>query len=185
MWHALLAADRAFGAQVSAAFASTPLAPLFVWLSVIGTRAGLWLLLGAVAWVFFPAKRMAVWRLVLAIGLTALLVDGVVKPLVGRARPFVDRPDVVLIGDRPTTASFPSGHAALAATGAVALGRIWPAASLPIWGLALAVALSRIVLGVHFPLDVLGGLLLGYAVARFVCARPPAPEAPVGGTLLV
>lgn len=185
MWHALLAADRASGAHVSALLASSPVAPLFIWLSVIGARAGLWLLLGAVAWVAFPARRMAVWRLLLALGLTGLLVDGLLKPLVDRARPFEDRPEVVLIGDRPTTPSFPSGHAATAGAAALALGRVWPAASLPIWLLALSVALSRVVLGVHFPLDITAGLFVGYLVSRFVFARPPYPNAPVGGTPLV
>jgi undecaprenyl-diphosphatase len=178
MWHALLEADRAVGSHVAAAVASPLLQSLFLWASVIGRGGTVWLVLGLVAWFVTPAKRGAVWRLALSIGLSALLVDGTVKPIVDRARPFTGHPEAVVLDVRPDTSSFPSGHAATAAAGATALARVWPAGAIPFYGLALFIALSRVVVGVHFPIDVLCGLALGYAVARFVCARPPREDAP-------
>lgn len=182
MWHALLEADRAVGSHVAAAIASPVLQSLFLWASIIGRGGMVWLALGLVAWFVTPARRGAVWRLALSIGLSALLVDGVVKPLVDRARPFTGHPEAVVLDVRPDTASFPSGHAANAAAGATALARVWPAGTLPFWGLALLIALSRVVVGVHFPTDVVSGLIFGYAVARFVCARPPRQDIPLAAT---
>jgi undecaprenyl-diphosphatase len=175
MLDALLAADRSFGLWISSQLNHPPITSLLIGVTVIGIGGRVWLALGALAWFVKPRQRMAVWRLLLAIVLAALLVDGVTKPIVGRIRPFVDHPEYHDFGYRPESASFPSGHAATSAAGALAIARIWPAATIPIWTLALLVALSRVALGVHFPTDVLGGLLLGYLAARFVCARPPDP----------
>jgi undecaprenyl-diphosphatase len=103
------------------------------------------------------------------------MVDVIIKPVIGRVRPFVDHVEYREIGVRPDTPSFPSGHAATAAAGALAFARIWPATAVPAWTLAVIIAVSRVALGVHFPSDVLVGFLLGALLARFACARAPDP----------
>jgi undecaprenyl-diphosphatase len=70
-----------------------------------------------------------------------------------------------VIDRRPLTYSFPSGHAASSVAGAVTLSQLWPAGRVVLWSLATLVALSRIYVSVHYPLDVLGGALLGLACA--------------------
>ena len=78
-------------------------------------------------------------------------------------------------------ASFPSGHATVAAVAAVALVVIaatfaWRAAALVLGGLyALAVAVSRVYLGDHYPLDVLGGMLCALAAALVVTGLAALP----------
>lgn len=143
--------------------------------SAIGAKSAVWIVLGSITWAVAPAKGMKVWRLLLALGLVGLVVDVVTKPVIGRVRPFVDHVEYREIGVRPDTPSFPSGHAATAAAGALAFARIWPAAAIPAWTLAAVIAVSRVGLGVHFPSDVLAGFLLGALIARFVCARAPDP----------
>ncbi|MDD2759946.1 MAG: phosphatase PAP2 family protein [Methylomonas sp.] len=63
--------------------------------------------------------------------------------------------------------SFPSGHTSAAFMVATLLAYFVPSLSIPLYLWALSVALSRVVLGVHFPGDTLMGMLMGGAIASF------------------
>lgn len=141
---------------------------VMVTLSMAGRSGLLWLVLGAA--IALTNRRLVpgVFQLTLAIGLASLIVDGVVKPAVARARPFEMAADTRVIDRRPESGSFPSGHAANALAGAYVLARLWPAAAVPLWMLAVAVAFSRIYVGVHYPLDVMAGALIGLACGVLV-----------------
>ncbi len=149
--------------------------------SAVGRAGFVWWVTALIAMVF-PGRRMAAWRLVLAVALAYLLVDGVIKPVIGRARPFDVVADARLIDQRPVTSSFPSGHTAAAVAGALAAGRLFPRARLAWWLLAAGVALSRVYVGAHWPTDVVAGAVLGLAVGWWVlggrAVRPSirAPE---------
>ncbi len=123
------------------------------------------------------------WRLALALLLAWGLVDVLLKPTVGRRRPFDVHTHLEVAPPlRPSDPSFPSGHAASAAAGAYALTRVAPAASAPLWLLALMVAGSRVYLGVHFPLDVIAGLPIGLACGVFVTGRMRYPRVETPGS---
>jgi membrane-associated phospholipid phosphatase len=129
---------------------------------------GLWIIIPAALGLLRRRPWPAVFQTLLVIGITALLVDGAAKPFFARTRPFEDHLETRVYGPRPTTPSFPSGHAAGAVAGAYALGRIAPNARTIVWALAFLVCTSRIYLGVHYPLDVLVGALLGLFAAVVV-----------------
>jgi undecaprenyl-diphosphatase len=83
-------------------------------------------------------------------------------------RPFEAAVAVRVIDRRPLTYSFPSGHAAGSFAAAATLAHVWAPGRAVFWGLAALIAFSRIYAGVHYPLDVLGGALLGLASAWLV-----------------
>jgi len=140
---------------------------LMVVVTTAGVRSGVWLALGVVLAFQRPDGRDGLWRLALALAMTGILVDLIVKPAVARERPAARSAVVERVLDRPTTFSFPSGHAAEGAAGAYALSRFWPRAA-PLWALAVVIAISRVYLGVHYPIDILAGFAIGLACSIFV-----------------
>jgi undecaprenyl-diphosphatase len=130
---------------------------VFVALSRAGSAGLIWIVLALVL--------ALVWR-------RPLILWTIVKIFVDRRRPHLD-PLVTV----PTDMSFPSGHSATSFAGAVVLGQFAPRYRAVFYGLATAIAVSRVYVGVHYPLDIVGGALLGAAVGvtslRMLVRFPP------------
>ena len=121
--------------------------------------------LAAAAGMFFllrtPTWQEVALRLVQAIVGAGIVAAGL-KRIIRRRRPDGPPDGLYPIHDRY---GLPSGHAVRAAAIATALSPLipdWLTAALALW--AAAVALSRVLLGVHYLLDVLSGIVLGGAV---------------------
>jgi len=99
----------------------------------------------------------------LAIAVPGVFV-GVVKRLIGRARPLVEGHDVWAyqpFGWQVEYASMPSGHATTAFAALVAIGAIFPHARALMWIYAVMIGFSRIAITAHHPSDVLAGAIVG------------------------
>jgi undecaprenyl-diphosphatase len=101
-----------------------------------------------------------------------------------RRRPEQTLDGIDVLVTTPSTASFPSGHAATSFAAAVVLTVALPALAPAFLVLAALVAFSRLYVGVHFPLDALAGAALGAAVAIALLLlartrrRSPQPQTP-------
>lgn len=109
--------------------------------------------------------------LFVAIGLPGLF-GTIIKRLIGRSRPFVGGgPDAFLFKPfvwRVEYASFPSGHATTAFAAAIAIGALWPCTRVVVWGYAILIAISRVVVTAHHPSDVLGSAITGVIGALLI-----------------
>jgi undecaprenyl-diphosphatase len=114
--------------------------------------------------------RIAAVLLIVGVAITDQLTCSVLKPLVGRVRPCNALPpeSVRLLVGRSKAFSFPSAHAAnsfvMATIFSWRLPRVAPLA----FFIAALVAYSRVYVGVHYPLDVVGGALLGLLVGKLL-----------------
>ena len=134
-----------------------------------------WLMTGGHAWLLVPLihmladrrKAFLVVRDVLpAIYLTTLLVEGPIKTYFRRRRPFISIVRAIVVGRKPGSYSFPSGHSAAAFAGATLLTPHYPRAAKLFFLLALLVAFSRVYLGAHYPADVVSGSVTGSLLSR-------------------
>jgi undecaprenyl-diphosphatase len=90
-----------------------------------------------------------------------LPVQKILKHKTKRARPFVRIPGMRNLVKPPSDFSFPSGHTAAAFLTAVHLGHVYPLLWIPCLLIAGFIGLSRIYNGVHYPSDVIAGMVLG------------------------
>ena len=129
-------------------------------ITTLGNGGVIWIVC-AVVLLLIPKTRKIGVVLAVSLAIEALCCNVILKPLAARIRPFDMNTAVQLLISPPTDFSFPSGHTGAAFAAASALffckNRLWIAALV----LAILIAFSRLYLYVHYPSDVLGGILLG------------------------
>ena len=148
-----------------------PFAHFAVWLSDLGAFGIVWIALAVVLGVLY--RRYAVFAVVL---LTIILSEPLsfrLREAVGRDRPPVRYVEPEPLITTPNSHSFPSGHSTTAFAAATVLGAYLPRFRPWFFVLAALIAWSRVVVGVHYPLDVLGGAVLGTALGLVVLRALP------------
>lgn len=133
-------------------------------LSHMGDGGILWIALGLIL-LIWPKTRRAGAEMLIAIAVTYVIGNLILKNAVGRARPYDVYQALEPLVTRPTDASFPSGHTMNGFTAATALFLNRKRAGIPALLLAGLIAFSRLYNLVHFPTDVLAGLVLGVGIA--------------------
>ena len=123
----------------------------------------IWIVLAACL-LLWRKKRQSGLAVSGALVLDLVSCNLIIKPLVGRIRPFAVNPGISLLVEPPLDASFPSGHTAASFAAVFALMAMKDPLWKPSMVLAVIIAFSRLYLYVHWPSDVLGGILLGVAV---------------------
>jgi undecaprenyl-diphosphatase len=182
MVEALLRTDAAFLEWIVA----LPHPDWLNWILNGASRAGvggaIWLVAAAVLLFAGQIHRKDAARLVLAIVMVHAVVDVVVKPWVDRPRPPLANPQLQTFADVPRTRSFPSGHAANATAAALVMSRVWRRGGVLVWPVAAIVGVARVYLGIHYPLDAIGGCVFGLLCAS-VALLIPMPGRPRNGSV--
>ena len=106
-------------------------------------------------------RRWGTFFLTVAAVALADLVTLVVKRLVDRPRPFIRYAEPHVLVPIPHDKSFPSGHSATSFAAATMLSLAFPGVAPVLLVLAATVAYSRVYVGVHYPIDVIAGAVLG------------------------
>ncbi len=127
-----------------------------------------WLLFIIVLWVYGKAeeRRFAIF-LIIAI-IISVILGLTLKAFLYRPRPYELLIGIKLIGLEEYGSSFPSGHSFRAFACSTLTFRRYGRIASPLLVLSLAVAFSRIYLGIHYPTDTIAGAFLGLAIANLI-----------------
>ncbi len=126
----------------------------------LGNGAALWIVLG-LCLLSFKKYRPTALKMALAMIFGSLLWVALLKNAVCRPRPFVLNEAVQIIVNKPGGYSFPSGHSMVAFACATVIFLNHRRAGIAALVTAALTAFSRMYLYVHFPTDVIAGMLLG------------------------
>lgn len=124
----------------------------------------LWIFL-TLCLIFQTNYRHIGYILMVWLGIDILLWEWILKHIFYRLRPFQELTDIVLLIPEPLTSSFPSGHSSASWCFAIIFTYFFWKTShfsvIYIWIFAIWVTVSRLYLQVHYPSDIVGGILVG------------------------
>lgn len=126
----------------------------------LGNGGAVWIFIGLVL-TASKKYRKAGFITLAALILSAILGEGILKHLVQRMRPSANIPQASLLIAKPSSYSFPSGHSAASFAAATVLAKYFRKLRIPVFCFAALIAFSRLYLYVHYPSDVLFGIILG------------------------
>lgn len=138
--------------------------PVMDKIMVVSTHLGeggiIWIIIAALLMINKKYRKIGFMALA-ALILSTILGEGILKHVVQRIRPSADIPAVNLLIAKPLSYSFPSGHTASSFAVAGVLAKYFKKYALGFFSLASLIAFSRLYLYVHYPTDVLAGIVLG------------------------
>ena len=130
-------------------------------ISSLGNAGIFWIILTAIM-LIRPKTRKTGWILMVALFVDFVLCNLCMKPLIARVRPYNVNTAITLLVAPLKDYSFPSGHTAASFASVMAL---YLAGEKRLWKIALVISIliacSRMYLYVHYPTDVLGGVIIG------------------------
>lgn len=119
--------------------------------------------------IFFWFKKERRLALVLTLGIIAgAFFTYPLKFIIARARPYEQMDSTRLLTPLEADPSFPSAHAEMSFLASTVVSRYHPEYAKYLYAFSIIVALSRVYVGVHYPADVIGGLIIGILLGQLV-----------------
>ena len=144
------------------------LTAVMVFFSRIGNLGLIWIFTGLALLLPNKTRRGGVFMLICLLA-AYLINDLVIKELVARIRPYETIQGLRILVAPESSFSFPSGHTNTSFSAAFALTRAFGKKGAFAYIPAALIAVSRVYVGVHYPTDVLAGMIVGTIVALLVC----------------
>lgn len=130
------------------------------YITKLGDLGVLWIIVTA-ALLISKKYRACGYMMAAGVLLSLIVGNAILKPWIARPRPYETFPQIALLIDAPSGFSFPSAHAMTSCAAAAALFCGWKKAGIAALVCALLISFSRIYLYVHYPTDVMTGMLIG------------------------
>jgi undecaprenyl-diphosphatase len=173
VWQRISAADSNLCLLVNRMSQRHALAVVFRFVSRIGDGI-FWYSLMAVLPLLYGRRGLIAAGVMAVVGLLNLGLYRKCKGSISRERPFISLEPINLAGVPLDRYSFPSGHTQHAVGFSVTAIAFFPQMAVVLYPVTFLVALSRPLLGLHYPSDVLMGAVLGFSVSQIVlfCLEP-------------
>lgn len=133
---------------------------IMIFFTILGDNGMIWIAIALILFLNRKYRKIAVFSIVSLI-ICALLVNVILKPLIHRPRPFSELADIVLLIKAPKDYSFPSGHTAASFVMVYIFFRHIKKYFIPVLITGILIAFSRMYLSVHFPSDIIAGIIIG------------------------
>lgn len=165
MFEALLNLDGNILLFIQEYIRNPVLNPIVVFITSLGDEGMIWI--AATLLLLIPKKTRKIGVMSGLALLGSLLINNtLIKNLVARPRPYTRLEDLTILIPKPGEFSFPSGHTSSSfAAGVVFFRQLPKKFGTPALVLAILIGLSRLYVGVHYPTDVLAGMVVGTLLA--------------------
>ena len=140
------------------------LTPVMKVFTMLGEGGIIWILIGVIL-LFWKQTRRTGAVVLLSLLLCLIFCNGILKNVVARPRPCWRNPDLAMLIGIPGDYSFPSGHSASSFAAACCLCFQSHRGGAAALFMAAAIAASRMYFYVHYPTDILAGIVLGILMA--------------------
>lgn len=137
---------------------------IMVFVTSLGNNWLIWIIIALLLLLIKRYQKCSVF-LLCSIMIANILCDHILKPIFDRARPFHHFPEIAMLIHRPHSPSFPSGHTTTGFAAATIIFCFDKRFGIAAYLLAGSIAFSRMYLFVHYPTDVLAGIVLGISTS--------------------
>ena len=133
---------------------------IMIFFTNLGDYGTVWIAIALILFLNKKYRKTGILAFV-SLAICSVIVNIILKPLIQRPRPFTEIADIILLIKTPKDYSFPSGHTAASFVMVYIFFRHIKKYFIPVFITGILIAFSRMYLTVHFPSDIIAGIIIG------------------------